>query len=121
MRSASEKVRSARRADQLRSESAVAPAPLLLSTSSGGRWAYAPQLPTGFNPVHMVVGRGKILVVAGSGNDLEKFAEGTFSSYVCNAALARCRKVETPVDLFCAGHVLLPDGRALVGGGTLAL
>lgn len=26
----------------------------------------------------------------------------------------------TPVDLFCAGHTLLPDGRALVGGGTLA-
>ena len=102
-------------------ESAAVAAPLALTTSAGGRWAYAPQLPSGFNPVHMVVGRGKILVVAGSGNDLEKFAEGTFKSYVCNAVLGSCRKVDTPVDLFCAGHVLLPDGRALVGGGTLAL
>ena len=27
--------------------------------------------------------------------------------------------IPTPEDLFCSGHVLLPDGRALVGGGTL--
>ena len=116
-----EKIQTARRADRLRSESAAVAAPLALTTSSGGRWAYAPQLPAGFNPVHMVVGRGKVLVVAGSGNDIEKFAEGTFRSYVCGAALTSCRNVETPVDMFCAGHVLLPDGRALVGGGTLAL
>ena len=25
-----------------------------------------------------------------------------------------------PKDLFCSGHVLLPDGRVLIGGGTLA-
>jgi hypothetical protein len=121
-----EEVKAARRADRLRSEgttaaSTMAAAPKLLSGVEGGRWAYVPQLPSGFNPVHMVVGRAKVLVVAGSGNDLEKFAEGTFSSYVCNSTLGSCRKVDTPVDLFCAGHVLLPDGRALVGGGTLAL
>ena len=64
----------------------------------------------------MVVGRGKILLVAGSGNQTARFEAGTFDSFVCSSTLTNCHEVETPVDLFCAGHVLLPDGRALVGG-----
>jgi hypothetical protein len=68
----------------------------------------------------VVVGRGKILLVAGSGNQTDRFEAGTFESFLCSATLTQCRAVETPVDLFCAGHVLLPDGRALVGGGTIS-
>jgi hypothetical protein len=66
----------------------------------------------------VVVGRGKILLVAGSGNQSGRFAAGNFDSFVCSSTLTGCRPVPTPVDLFCAGHVLMPDGRALVGGGT---
>ena len=91
-----------------------------LASSTGGKWAIAPSLPTGFNPIHVVVGPGKVLLVAGSGNDAANFAAGTFRSYVCSAKMDNCHQVATPVDMFCAGHVLLPDGRALVGGGTLS-
>jgi hypothetical protein len=91
-----------------------------LPASAGGRWAYAAPLRPGFNAVHVVVGRGKILLVAGSGNSSAQFAAGTFESFLCSATLTQCREVKTPVDLFCAGHVLLPDGRALVGGGTIS-
>jgi hypothetical protein len=91
-----------------------------LPASSGGRWAYAAPLRSGFNAIHVVVGRGKILLVAGSGNSAARFAAGTFESFLCSATLTQCKQVETPVDLFCAGHVLLPDGRALVGGGTIS-
>jgi hypothetical protein len=91
-----------------------------LPSSVGGRWAYAAPLPPGFNAIHAVAGRGKILLVAGSGNSSARFAAGTFESFLCSSTLTGCTEVETPVDLFCAGHVLLPDGRALVGGGTLS-
>jgi hypothetical protein len=91
-----------------------------LPVSVGGRWAYAAPLRSGFNAVHVVVGRGKILLVAGSGNQAARFAAGTFESFVCSSTLTGCKKVETPVDLFCAGHLLMPDGRALVGGGTIS-
>src|SRR3712207_4238200 len=35
-----------------------------LPASAGGRWAYAAPLRSGFNAIHVVVGRGKILLVA---------------------------------------------------------
>jgi hypothetical protein len=54
---------------------------------------------------------GKCLFVVGKG--------GKFSSYVYNPATKTKVLVRTPDDLFCGGHVLLPDGRALVVGGTL--
>ena len=111
--------RKSRTADVHRTEAAgEAAASATLAPAAGGRWGYLQPLAPGFNAIHVVVGRGKILLVAGSGNEANQLEAGTFSSYVCNAALSGCRSVETPVDLFCAGHVLLPDGRALVGGGT---
>jgi hypothetical protein len=91
-----------------------------LSSSTGGKWTVGTPLPAGFNAVHVVVGRGKVLLVAGSGNNPDNFAAGSFRSYVCSAKLDNCHSVSTPVDLFCAGHVMLPDGRALVAGGTQA-
>src|SRR3954470_17935607 len=68
---------------------------------------------TGYqNMVHVVCSpTGKCLFVVGKG--------GKFSSYVYNPTTNTKVLVKTPDDLFCAGHVLLPDGRALVVGGTL--
>jgi len=64
------------------------------------------------NMVHVVCSpTGKCLFVVGKGKK--------FSSYVYNQATQTKVLVKTPDDLFCAGHVLLPDGRALVIGGTL--
>ena len=59
---------------------------------------------------------GKVLMFAGSGNDelyttglrsaVYDYENGTFSMPI------------TPIDLFCAGQTILPDGRVLVAGGT---
>ena len=91
-----------------------------LPKAKGGTWSYGQQLANGFYAVHAVVMPGKILVIAGSGNSSSSFNAGTFRSLICNSKLQGCKPVATPGDLFCSGHVLLPDGRVLVGGGTLA-
>ena len=28
------------------------------------------------------------------------------------------KKIKTPSDMFCGGHVILPDGNVLIAGGT---
>ena len=38
---------------------------------------------------------GKILVIAGSGNDRTQFAAGTFRSMICNSALQNCQPMAT--------------------------
>jgi len=62
---------------------------------------------------------GKILLVAGSGNDPERFRAGEFKSAVFNPADGSFVDVPTPADFFCVGHAQLPDGKVLVMGGTL--
>ena len=42
-----------------------------------------------------------------------------YQSYVYDLRTRTKRLVTTPDDLFCGGHVLMPDGRALVVGGTV--
>jgi hypothetical protein len=77
-----------------------------------GSWAVETPFTGDQNMVHVVCSpTGKCLFVVGKGKK--------FTSYVYNAATRTKVLVTTPVDLFCAGHVLLPDGRALVTGGTL--
>jgi hypothetical protein len=61
---------------------------------------------------------GRVLLIAGSGNDPAAFAAGTFRSVVWDPADDSFLEVPTPEDLFCSGHVTLPDGRVLVSGGT---
>ncbi len=63
---------------------------------------------------------GRVLLIAGSGNDPDAFVAGTFRSVVWNPADNSFLNVATPKDMFCSGHVTLPDGRVLVAGGTTA-
>ncbi|MFD8201842.1 galactose oxidase-like domain-containing protein [Streptomyces sp. NPDC059701] len=83
-----------------------------------GRWDV---LPTG-NPVRsmhsVVLHNGKVLLIAGSGNDPEMFEAGTFTSAVYDPATGEYRTIPTPKDMFCAGHVQLQDGRVLVMSGN---
>lgn len=61
---------------------------------------------------------GKVLLIAGSGNDQENFDAGTFDTVLWDPAKNTFKKIPTPEDFFCAGHTQLPDGRLLVAGGT---
>ncbi|MFI8103582.1 galactose oxidase-like domain-containing protein [Streptomyces sp. NPDC086023] len=61
---------------------------------------------------------GKVLLIAGSGNDQKKFDKGTFDTVLWDPAKNTFKRIPTPEDFFCAGHSQLPDGRLLVAGGT---
>jgi hypothetical protein len=61
---------------------------------------------------------GKVLVIAGSGNDLDSFKAGTFKSLLWDPATNTFKRIHTPSDLFCGGHAFLPDGKLLIAGGT---
>ncbi|NEK59892.1 DUF1929 domain-containing protein [Geodermatophilus sabuli] len=61
---------------------------------------------------------GKVLLIAGSGNDAEEFDAGTFTTVVWDPATGETTEVPTPEDLFCSGHAYLPNGNLLIAGGT---
>ncbi|MFF2042279.1 galactose oxidase-like domain-containing protein [Kitasatospora sp. NPDC058170] len=86
-----------------------------------GHWQTV-TLPAEFriNAVHATLLRtGKVLIIAGSGNDQKNFDAGTFKSLLWDPAANTYKLVPTPADMFCGGHSSLPDGRVLVAGGTL--
>ncbi|MHA7958704.1 radical copper oxidase GlxA [Streptomyces sp. L500] len=71
------------------------------------------------NAIHAALLRtGKVLLIAGSGNDEKNFRAGTFQSVLWDPARNTFREIDTPKDMFCSGHAQLPDGRLLVAGGT---
>src|SRR5216684_2405649 len=81
-----------------------------------GQWQTLPN-PMPINPVHAALLRnGKVIVVSGSGNlpSNTNFQAGVFDPQT-NTVTTQ------PVgwDMFCNGMVVLPDGRALINGGTL--
>jgi hypothetical protein len=85
---------------------------------ANGSWSVLPTK----NPVrsmHSVVLRGgKVLLIAGSGNDESTFEAGTFTSAVYDPEKGTYKVIPTPKDMFCAGHVQLQDGRVLVMSGN---
>src|SRR5918999_1280360 len=71
------------------------------------------------NAIHAaLLHTGKVLIVAGSGNEQKKFNEGEFDTVLWDPRTDTFKKIPTPDDFFCAGHAQLPDGRLLVAGGT---
>lgn len=71
------------------------------------------------NAIHAaLLHTGKVLLIAGSGNDQKNFDAGTFETVLWDPAKNTFKKIPTPVDFFCSGHTQLPDGRLLVAGGT---
>ncbi|MFC7310122.1 galactose oxidase-like domain-containing protein [Streptomyces monticola] len=78
-------------------------------------------IPDGYrtNAIHAaLLHTGKVLIIAGSGNNQKKFDEGSFDTVLWDPKANTFKTVETPEDFFCAGHSQLPDGRLLVAGGT---
>lgn len=71
------------------------------------------------NAIHAaLLHTGKVLLIAGSGNDEQNFDAGTFRTLLWDPADNSFRTIPTPEDLFCGGHAQLPGGRLLVAGGT---
>ena len=71
------------------------------------------------NAIHAALLRtGKVLIVAGSGNDRKQFDAGKFRTILWDPDTDQFKRVHTPSDMFCAGHVFLPDGKLLIAGGT---
>lgn len=71
------------------------------------------------NAIHAaLLHTGKVLIVAGSGNEQKKFDKGSFDTILWDPKTDTFKKVRTPEDFFCSGHAQLPDGRLLVAGGT---
>lgn len=63
---------------------------------------------------------GKVLLLAGSGNQASVFNAGTFKAGLLNPVTGAYRAIDPPYDMFCAGHAQLPNGNVLIVGGTLA-
>src|ERR1700729_103002 len=61
---------------------------------------------------------GDVLIMAGSGNNQAFFDAGTFKTLLLNPVTMKEQLIPTPWDLFCAGHIELPDGNILVAGGA---
>ncbi|MFJ7064983.1 galactose oxidase-like domain-containing protein [Streptomyces sp. NPDC101115] len=71
------------------------------------------------NAIHAaLLHTGKVLLIAGSGNDQKKFDAGTFETVLWDPVKNTFKSIPTPEDFFCSGHTQLPDGRLLVAGGT---
>ncbi|WP_263165550.1 kelch motif-containing protein [Streptomyces sp. SCSIO ZS0520] len=71
------------------------------------------------NAIHAaLLHTGKVLIVAGSGNEQRKFDAGSFDTVLWDPEKNTYKKIPTPEDFFCAGHAQLPGGRLLVAGGT---
>ncbi|MEU6148117.1 kelch motif-containing protein [Streptomyces sp. NPDC047081] len=71
------------------------------------------------NSIHAILlHTGKVLLIAGSGNNVKQFKGGSFKSTLWDPATDTFRKIDTPADLFCGGHTQLPDGKILIAGGT---
>ncbi len=74
------------------------------------------------SPVHSIhaalLRTGKVLLIAGSGNDQKSFDNKSFRTVIWDPETGDFKDVPTPWDAFCSGHVFLPDGKLLVAGGT---
>ncbi len=84
--------------------------------AQNGMWATLPfEMP--INPVHVaLMHTGKVLVIAGSGNDPD---DKNFQAAVWDPKTYTIKTFQITWDMFCNGMVILPDGRPLVLGGTL--
>ncbi len=71
------------------------------------------------NTIHAALLRtGKVLLVAGSGNNQDNFDAKQFDTRIWDPVKGTIKKVPTPTDLFCTGHTQLANGNPLIAGGT---
>ncbi len=92
--------------------------PRLTTPEAAGRWTVLPT-PAPVRSIHAILLQtGKVLLMAGSGNDPMSFEAGTFRSYLYDPVKHTFESITTPKDVFCTEHVQLANGNVLVIGGT---
>lgn len=88
--------------------------------ASNGHWDFL-DIPSEFriNTIHAaLLHTGKVLLVAGSGNNQKNFDAKSFRSVLWDPETNAFKNIPVPKDMFCAGHTQLPDGKLLIAGGT---
>ncbi|MEU1075055.1 MULTISPECIES: kelch motif-containing protein [unclassified Streptomyces] len=88
--------------------------------AENGHWDLV-EIPKEFrlNTIHAaLLHTGKVLLVAGSGNNAKNFDAKKFDTVLWDPDKNTFKKIPTPNDLFCTGHTQLADGRLLIAGGT---
>ncbi|PBC63429.1 galactose oxidase [Streptomyces sp. Tue6028] len=71
------------------------------------------------NTIHAaLLHTGKVLLVAGSGNNQDNFDAKKFDTRIWDPVKGTIKKIPTPSDLFCTGHTQLSNGNLLIAGGT---
>lgn len=88
--------------------------------SKYGHWSILDvPAPMRVNAIHAIMlHTGKVLIMAGSGNSVGNFDAGRFVSVLWEPRTNHFTKLQTPWDMFCSGHAILPDGRVLIAGGV---
>lgn len=88
--------------------------------AANGHWDFL-DIPSEYkiNTIHAaLLHTGKVLLVAGSGNNQKNFDAKSFRSVLWDPKTSEFKNIPTPKDMFCAGHTQLPDGNLLIAGGT---
>ncbi|MEU0615634.1 kelch motif-containing protein [Streptomyces albogriseolus] len=88
--------------------------------AANGKWEIV-EFPEEYrqNTIHAALLRtGKVLLVAGSGNNQDNFDAKKYDTRIWDPVKGTVKKVPTPNDLFCTGHTQLANGNLLIAGGT---
>ncbi|MFF9215684.1 radical copper oxidase GlxA [Streptomyces viridosporus] len=88
--------------------------------AANGKWEIV-EFPEEYrqNTIHAALLRtGKVLLVAGSGNNKDNFDAKKYDTRIWDPVEGTIKKVPTPSDLFCTGHTQLANGNLLIAGGT---
>ncbi|MFE0807693.1 galactose oxidase-like domain-containing protein [Streptomyces sp. NPDC058848] len=88
--------------------------------AANGKWEIV-EFPEEYrqNTIHAALLRtGKVLLVAGSGNNQDNFDAKQYDTRIWDPVKGTVKKVPTPTDLFCTGHTQLANGNLLIAGGT---
>ncbi|MFD4544734.1 galactose oxidase-like domain-containing protein [Streptomyces sp. NPDC058466] len=71
------------------------------------------------NTIHAaLLHTGKVLLIAGSGNNQDNFDAKKFDTRIWDPVKGTVKAIPTPADLFCTGHTQLANGNLLIAGGT---
>lgn len=94
--------------------------PISVEPAVSGRWTVREGIDHARSVHAVLLQNGKLLIMAGSGNDRMEFEKKSFKSYIYDPVANTWKEIETPKDVFCSGHVQLANGNVLILGGTSA-